>query len=97
MAEETEERHPLGRVTRMCVGAGLALFVLLALGSYFPWPEGFVGTLKADALITTFYTALAAAAVAGVELICRRHVWPGLSLLAAVALVLLAWFSGVTF
>ena len=68
----------------MCLYLGLTAFVILAL-----WPGH-----KETAVLATMLTPLAASIATGIELLVRRHIYPGISLLSAVAIILLAVVIG---
>ncbi|MBA3725726.1 MAG: hypothetical protein H0W86_04550 [Armatimonadetes bacterium] len=68
-----------------CLYVGLAAFVILSF-----WPGH-----KETAVAVTLLTPLGASFATGVELLIRRHTYAGLSLLTAVAIIVLALVIGV--
>ena len=81
---ESKPRWRLGLLTWLAITAGLAAFIILAVAGY-----------SEEAALAVLYTPIAAATVTGVELIIRRHPWPGVSLLCAVGLIVGALLLGV--
>ncbi|MGI8923226.1 MAG: hypothetical protein ACR2HJ_04155 [Fimbriimonadales bacterium] len=68
-----------------CLYAGLIAFVILAL-----WPGQ-----EETAVVATLLTPLVASLATGIELLVRRHTYPGISLLSAVAIIVLSLVIGV--
>ena len=70
----------MGRATRAVIIVGLAVFVTLAL---IPWTGFF-------AVFAVLATPMCATIVTAIELFYRRLYWEGISLISAVALILVA-------
>lgn len=77
----------LGSFTRYVIAAGLAIFVVLA----------FIPGQAANSVYATMITPLVACGVSAIELLAHRRTWPGLAMLAAVALAVGALIIGVDF
>ncbi|MDQ2986416.1 MAG: hypothetical protein M3R13_06805 [Armatimonadota bacterium] len=77
----------LGTFTRYVIAGGLVVFVILA----------FIPGQAANSVYATMITPLAAGCVSGIELLAHKKTWPGLSMLASVALAITVLNVGVDF
>ncbi|MEM4409091.1 MAG: hypothetical protein QXI19_10155 [Candidatus Caldarchaeum sp.] len=92
-----KERPPeaSGGMIHLVVSIGLFFFLLCGLFSLLPWTSEVKETLRRYAVIATLYTPIVATLYTGLELIWKNKKGPGISLIFAVLIIMVALAGGV--
>ncbi len=92
------EKNPKGSPgdkTHLVLSIGLLAFLLLGFLSLLPWTEEVKATLRRYAITVTLFTPIVVTLFSGLELLFRHKRGPGVSLILAVLVILIALAGGV--